>query len=179
MCVCVCVCVLCLCVCVCVVLCLCVYVCVGACGCVYVCVRVCVFVCVCVCACVCVRERDVGCICWCTVHGWACYCCCTVLAFFFFLLLCTARRALVYTRGLRLISISLLLLSLLLYNITSIAPTYRRITVGTWRFVISCGLHHKLEQGVLGWEWSPFLHVCGNTVKSNKYIKHTNVVTNF
>ena len=56
------------------------------------------------------RVRDVGCICWCTVHGWACYCCCTVLAFssFFF---CTARRSLVYTRGSRLINISLLLLS--------------------------------------------------------------------
>ena len=41
-------------------------------------------VCTSVCVCVCVWERDVGCIVWCTIHGWACYCCCTVLALFFF-----------------------------------------------------------------------------------------------
>ena len=45
--------------------------------------------------CVCVRERERGeerergrerdsCLCWCTVHGLACYCCCTVLAFLSF-----------------------------------------------------------------------------------------------
>ena len=48
------------------------------------------------------RERDTGCICWCIVHGWACYCCCTVLAFLSFFPL--------YSRGSHLISISLLLL---------------------------------------------------------------------
>ena len=56
------------------------------------------------------RERGVGCICWWTVHGWACYCCCTVLASFFLFFFCTARQALVHTRGSHLISISLLLL---------------------------------------------------------------------
>ena len=67
--------------------------------------------CVCVCVCVCVWVCDVGCICWCTVHGLACYCCCTVLAFFlFFFLLCTAHQALVCNRGSRWINISLLLL---------------------------------------------------------------------
>ena len=68
---------------------------------VFVCVHVCV--CACMCVCVCVRERegeggrervrDVGCICWCTVHGWACYCCCTVLAFFFSLSFFFVQRA--------------------------------------------------------------------------------------
>ena len=68
---------------------------------------------------VCVYVCDVGRICWCTVHGLARYCCCTVLAFFIsFFLLCflflfcllsTARRALVYTRGSRLVRIPLLL----------------------------------------------------------------------
>ena len=94
------------------------------CVCVYVCVHVCVHVCVCACVCVWERERergggrerermrDVGCICWCcTVHGWAFYCCVycpSLFSSFFLLFFCTARRALVYTRGSRLICISLL-----------------------------------------------------------------------
>ena len=55
-------------------------------------------VCVCVTLCVCVC--DVGCICWCTVHGLACLYCPR-------LFFSTAHRALVFTRGSRLIRISL------------------------------------------------------------------------
>ena len=51
----------------------------------------------------------------------------------------------------------------------SITPTHRSITVGTGCFVVSRGLHHKLEQGVLGWEGSPFLHVCSNPVQDHKW----------
>ena len=56
----------------------------------------------------------------------------------------------------------------MLHNTKSIIPTHRSITVGTGCFVISRGLHHELEQGVLGWEGSPFLHVCGNPVQDHK-----------
>ena len=69
----------------------------------------------CLCECVCVWC--IGCICWCTVHGLACYCCYTVLTFFSsFFPFCTAWRALVLTRGSRLIGISLLLLLLGCYH---------------------------------------------------------------
>ena len=54
--------------------------------------------------------RDVGYICWCTASMSSLLLLYCVLAFFLFLL-CTAHQALVYTRGSRLISISLLLLS--------------------------------------------------------------------
>ena len=63
-------------------------VCVCMCVCVCAHVHACVHICVCVCVCVwegeIESERDVGCVCWCTVQGWACYCCFTVLAFLFF-----------------------------------------------------------------------------------------------
>ena len=79
-----------------------------------------VWVCVCVCVCThaCVWERYVGCVCWCTVRGWACFCCCTVVAFFFSFFLCTARWALVYTRGSCLVIKSLLLPLLFITIIT-------------------------------------------------------------
>ena len=89
-----------------------------------VCVCVCVYVCVCVCACARARLCDVGCTYSCTAHGLACYCCCTVLAFFFFFF-CTARRALVYTRGSRLISTLPLLLSLLSSYLIKMTSMYR------------------------------------------------------
>ena len=83
--------------------------------CVCVCVCVCVwYVCVCVCmracmrACVCVC--DVGCICWCTVHGWI-----SVLLLLYcssLFLFCTSSSG--RTRGSHLISTSLLLSLLLL-----------------------------------------------------------------
>ena len=72
--------------------------------------------CVCGCGCGCGCVCDVGCICWCIVHELACAYRCrlvfvAVVVFnlhcpslnAIFLCFCTARRALVYTRGSRFI----------------------------------------------------------------------------
>ena len=106
-------------------------VCVWVCVCVRARVRACVRVCACVC--------DVGCICWWTVHGLACYCCCTVLAFFFFFLFLYSALS---SGGSRLISVSLLLLLLsflllLIREISAWLVALQRNHVGTGALLCS------------------------------------------